>query len=224
MSILGKTFELAKKAGSAAINSASRKLEEAKQKRLQEEQMFLQRFPYKYRCTIRQQDSTNVDLMVWEILEKDAYIVYDAEDTPIYIAKGTAFMGKHHFKVTSPDKKQHCKIHKALFKVPVPFIKDRKSCKVRLTGKEPFIIKTYISFKKREYAIEGRDMSIEADKKEKEFKIFRNDRTTPCIHIYKVRSDEGFFRDKYYVGFNDARDEMLAIATTIGIDTIRYSE
>lgn len=224
MGLLGKTFELAKKATTAAIDSANRKLEEAKQKRIEEERRFLESFPYANRYTIKQKDSVSLDLVLWEVLERDSYVIYDTADNPIYIAKGTVLMGKHHFVVTSPDKKQHCKIHKAIFNVPLPFMKDRKTCKIELLGKEPFEIETCISFNEREYSVSGSRFSIKADEKEKEFMIFRKNKKKPDIHIYKVKSDEGFFKDKYYVGFDNPEDGMLAISMAIGIDTIRYAE
>lgn len=224
MGLLDKTLNLAKKATEAAIGTANRKIDEAKQKHLEAEQKFIQEFPYKNRYIIRQKDAVSLDLVLWEVLERDSYVIYNADEEPIYIAKGTVLMGKHHFVITNPEKQQMGKICKALFNVPMPFIKERKTCTIELTGQEPFEIETCISFKEREYTVSYRNMTIKADTKEKEFQIFEKNSKKPIIHIYKVRSDEGFFKDKYFVGFDESDNKILAISMAIGIDTIRFSE
>ena len=222
MGLLGKTLELAKKATSSVIESANRKLEEARQKRIEEEKKFLQEFPYKYRYIIKQGETLSLDLVLWEGLERNSYVVFDDKENPVYIAKGTFWMGRHHFIVTDNNKKRCCKINKALFNVPLPFIKERKTCKIALSEEEPFEIGTCISFKEREYSISKDGMSIKADEKEKEFKIFRNNNDTPDIHIYKIRSGE-FLKGKYCVGFDNYADGILALSLAVGIDTIRFS-
>ena len=85
-------------------------------------------------------------------------------------------------------------------------------------------METCISFKEREYTTTKSGMTIKADAREKEFQVFDKKGKKPIIHIYKVRSDEGFFKDKYVVGFDEDTNKMLAILMTIGIDTIRFSE
>ena len=224
MGLLDKTLNLAKKATEAVIDSASKKLDEAKKRHEEAEQKFIQEFPYKHRYIIRQKDSVSLDLVLWDVLERDSYVIYDADEEPIYIAKGTVLMGKHHFVITNSDKQEVGKVRKALFNIPMPFMKDRKTCTVEVNGQEPFEIETCISFKEREYNVSYSDISIRADTKEKEFRVFDKNSKTPIIHIYKVRSDEGFFKDKYFVGFDDESNEKLAIGIAIGIDAIRFSE
>ena len=135
MGLLGKTLDFAKKATSVAIDSANRKLDEAKQKRLDEERSFLQEFPYKNRCTIKLSGS---------------YEIYDTEDCLRYSTKGFGLMEANNFWLASPDGNQHCKFHKALFNIPSPFTKDRKACSLEFPSKELVEIETYVSFKVRE--------------------------------------------------------------------------
>lgn len=165
-----------------------------------------------------------MDLILWEVLERDSYVIYNADEEPVYIAKGTVMMGKHHFVVTNRNKQLVGKVKKALINVPIPFMKERKTCSIELIGEEPFEIETCISFGEREYSVSNRSMTINADARDKEFQIFDKNDKKPIIHIYKVRSDEGLFMDKYYVGFDEEANKMLALLMTIGIDTIRFSE
>lgn len=224
MGLLDKTLNLAKKATEAVIDTAGNKIDEAKQKRAEEERRFIAEFPYKHRYIIRQKDSVSLDLVLWDVLERDSYVIYDADENPVYIAKGTVLMGKHHFVITNPEKQEMGKVRKALFNVPIPFMKERKTCTIEIAGQEPFDIETCISLKEREYNVLYRNMSIRADAKEKEFQVFDKKGKKPIIHIYKIRSEENFFKDKYFVGFDDEANKMLAICMAIGIDTIRFSE
>ena len=57
MKLTTKTLELVRKTAATAIDSANRKLEDAKQRKLDEQRMFWQNFPYKHRYTITPQDS-----------------------------------------------------------------------------------------------------------------------------------------------------------------------
>lgn len=34
-----------------------------------------------------------MDLVLWEVLERDSYVIYNADEEPVYIAKGTVLMG-----------------------------------------------------------------------------------------------------------------------------------
>ena len=224
MGLLDKTLNLAKKATEAVIDTAGNKIDEAKQKRAEEERRFIAEFPYKHRYIIRQKDSVSLDLVLWYVLERDSYVIYDADENPVYIAKGTVLMGKHHFVITNPEKQEMGKVRKALFNVPIPFMKERKTCTIEIAVQEPFDIETCISLKEREYNVLYRNMSIRADAKEKEFQVFDKKGKKPIIHIYKIRSEENFFKDKYFVGFDDEANKMLAICMAIGIDTIRFSE
>ena len=224
MGLLNKTLDLAIKATGTVVDTAGKKIAEAKQKKEEEEKRFIEEFPYKHRYIIRQKDAVSLDLVLWEVLERDSYVIYNADDEPVYIAKGTVMMGKHHFVVTNPERQVMGKVNKALFNVPIPFMKERKTCSIELAGQDAFEMETCISFKEREYNVSNRDMTIKADIREKEFQIFEKKIKKPIIHIYKVRSDEGFFKDKYFVGFDEEENKMLAILMTIGIDTIRFGE
>lgn len=224
MGLLNKAIGNAVKATGKIKEAAEKKVNEAKKKRKEEERKFFEQFPYKNMCIIRQKDSISVDLVLWEVLERDYYVIYDEKDVPIYIAKGTTMMGKHHFIVSNSEKKVVGKVKKALFNIPMPFMKERKSCSIEIEGNEAFELETYISFRERQYDIGRKGLVIEIDSKEKEFRVKRNSRKKPIIHIYKRRSDEGFFMDKYVVGFDDEKDKILAILLTIGIDTIRYAD
>lgn len=224
MGLLEKTLNLAKKATERVIDTAGKKIEEARQKRIEEEQKFLREFPYKHRYTIRQKDSVSVDLVFGDVLERDSYVVYDADDEPVYMANGTVLMGKHHFVITNREKEELAKVNKALVNMPIPFMKERKSCMIEVAGEESFEMDTYISSGEREYSIYHSDLTIKADANGTEFRLVDRKTRKTCVHIYKVRSDEGFFKDKYYVGFDDETKKMMAICAAIGIDTIRFSE
>ena len=223
MGLLNKTLDIAKKATITVLDTVEKKITEEEQKRVEKERKFVDGFPYKYRYIIRQKDTVSTDLLLWEVLEGDSYVIYNANKEPIYIAKGTALMGKHHFIVTNPNKQVIGRINKALFNVPIPLVKECGACSINIEGEEPFELDTYISFNKREYTVSYRNMTITADIKEKEFQILDKNGKKPIIHIYKVRSDEGFFKDKYFVGFDEEKNEMLAIFMAIGIDLIRFS-
>lgn len=224
MGLLNKAIGTAVKATGKVKDAAEKKVKEAKKKRQEEERKFFEQFPYKNMYIIRQKDSISVDLVLWEVLERDYYVVYDEKDIPIYIAKGTKMMGKHHFVVTNPEKQVVGKVKKALLNIPMPFMKEHKSCSIEIEGKEPFELETYISFNERTFDIDKKGLKIEVDSKEKEFQVKRGNRKKPIIHIYKRRSDEGFWMDKYVVGFDDEKDKMLAVFLTIGIDSIRYAD
>lgn len=224
MGLINKTFDLAKKATGAVVDAAGKKIAEAKQKKEEEEKRFIAEFPYKYRYIIRQKDSVSIDLVLWDVLERDSYVIYNADEEPVYIANGTVLLGKHHFVITNPQKQVMGKVKKALFNVPIPFMKERKTCTIELTDQEIFEMETCISFNEREFTVSKSGITIKADNREKEFRVYDKKDKKPIIHIYKVRSDEGFFKDKYFVGFDEETNKMLALLMTIGIDTIRFGE
>lgn len=223
MGLLNKAIGTAVRATGKVKDAAEKKIKEEKKKRQEEERKFFEQFPYKNMCIIRQKDSISVDLVLWEVLERDYYVIYDKKDVPIYIAKGTTMMGKHHFVVTDSEKQMVGNVKKALINIPLPFMKERKSCSIEVEGKEAFELETYISFHERKFDLDKKGLEIEVDSKEKEFQVKKGNRKKPIIHIYKRRSDEGFLMDKYVVGFDNEKDKILAILLTIGIDTIRYS-
>lgn len=222
MGLLDKTLSLAKKASGTVIDSANKKIDAAKQKKLEAEQKFIREFPYTNRYIVRQKESVSVDLVLWDVLEKDSYVIYNANEEPVYIAKGTMFMGKHHFVVTNSQNERVGKVSKALFKVPVPFVKDRKGFTVDIDGVKPFDVETSVSFGERDFSISN-NLNIQTNEKEKEFKVFDKNNKKPIIHIYKVRSDERFYWDKYVVGFDDEKNKMLAFCMAIGIDAILFA-
>lgn len=217
---LKKTAQVAKKASSVAIDTANKKVDEIKQKQIDKERKFIEEFPYQHRISVRQMDSTSVDLLLWEVLERDSYVVYDVNEKPIYIIKGTVMMGKHHFVITNPEKRVVGKIRKAIFNMPIPFEKEKEKCIIELNGEEPFELETYISFGEREYHFFNKGLKIRVtDKLEREFKINNRKHKKPVVHIYK----KGIMRDRYTVGFDEVKNEILAIALTIGVDIIRFS-
>ena len=224
MGLFDKTKDLAKKATNAVADTAAKKIAETKQKREEEERRFIEEFPYKHRYIIRQKDSVSIDLVLWDVLERDSYVISNADDKPVYIAKGTMLFGKHHFVVTNPENEVVGKVNKALFKIPIPLAKERKSFSIEIPGQEPFVVSTYTLFNEREYSISYSNLIMKANNREKEFQIFEKNSIKPIIHIYKVRSDESFFRDKYYVGFDDESYLAQAILMSIGIDVIFYGE
>lgn len=223
MGLINKTLKLAQKATNVVTDTAVKKLTEAKQKREEKERQFIAKFPYKYRYILRQKDSVSIDLILWDALERDSYVIYNSNEEPVYIAKGTMMMGKHHFIVTNPEKKVLGKVNKALFNVPIPFMKERKTCSIELPDQNPFEMETCISFNEREYTISN-GMSIKSDNREREFQIYNKTSPKPIIHIYKICSGDGFFSDKYFVGFDEETYKTLALLLTIGIDTIRFGE
>lgn len=226
MGLFDKTLGLAKKATSTVADAASKKIAEAKQKREEEERRFIEEFPYKYRYIVRQKESISYDidpLLLWDVLERDSYLVSNSEEDPVFIVKGTLMFGKHHFVVTNSKKAVVGKVNKALFKVPVPFAKDRKSFMVDIPGEENFTVSTYILMGEQEYDVSISGATFDGDKRAKEYKFFDRGALKPTVHIYKVRSDEGFLRDKYYVGFDDESNLVKAILLAIGVDAVFYS-
>lgn len=217
---LKKTVQVAKKASSVAIDTANKKVDEIKQKQIDKEREFIEEFPYQHRISVRQMDSTSVDLLLWEVLERDSYVVYDVNEKPIYIIKGTVMMGKHHFVITNPEKRVVGKIRKAIFNMPIPFEKEKEKCIIELNGEEPFEMETYISFGEREYSISNKGLNMRAiEKIEREFQVSNRKQRKPVIHIYK----KGLIRDRYTVGFDEEKNEILAVALAIGLDIIRFN-
>ena len=217
---LKKTMKVAKKASSVAMNTANQKVNEIKQKQAEKEQKFIEEFPYNYRISVCQMDSISTSLLLWEILERDSYIVYDVNEKPIYIVKGKVIMGKYHFIITNPEKKVVGKMRKLLFNMPIPFEKEKEACIIELDGEESFEMETYISFGKREYHIHNKGLRMKAiDKLEREFQINNRKQRKPVIHIYK----KGIMRDKYTVGFDEEKNEILAVVMAVGLDLIRFN-
>lgn len=225
MKLFDKTLDLAKKATSAVADTAAKKIAEAKQKREEEERRFIEEFPYKYRYVMRQKESISYDidpLLLWDVLERDSYLISNANEEPAFIAKGTLMFGKHHFVVTNSNKEVIGKVNKALFKIPVPLAKDRKSFLVDIPGEENFTVSTYTLFDEADYSISLNNITMKADKREKEFMFLEKGNPKPIIHVYKVRSDDLFLRDKYFVGFDNENYLVKAVLLTLGIDVIFY--
>lgn len=225
MSLLSKTLSVAKKATESLVDAAGRKIDDVAKKQKDDERSFLQSIPYNNVCVLLQNNTMSIAADLWEILERDSYVVYDVDQQPLYIAKGTLLMGKHHFIITNPNKVVCGKVNKALFKMPMPFVKERASCTVELPNREPFTLETMISFDGREYSSSLREIRIVADEKEKEFRIIRAREKKPVAHIYKTRSfaKGTFFNDKYYIAFDNKKDELLAINIALAIDLIRFN-
>ncbi len=57
------------------------------------------------------------------------------------------------------------------------------------------------------------------DKLEREFQINNRKQRKPVIHIYK----KGIMRDKYTVGFDEEKNEILAVVMAVGLDLIRFN-
>lgn len=223
MGIKEKALGFVKTASYALLETATEKINEEMTNRLQREQKFIENFPYKYRYIIRQNASTSVDLLFWEGLERDSYVVYDANDIPIYVTQGAVLLGKNSFTMRDVHKNIVAKIHKSLITLPIPLTKERQTCKIELPDEPTFDMETYVSFGDRCYLISKSDWKIEADNKDKEFKVFTAKGKRPLIHIYKVLSFEDLFKDKYIIGFDDESYKMTALAMTIGLDTIRFA-
>ena len=185
----------------------------------------MQSIPYDNVYVLLQNDAVNIDLGLWETPERDSFVIYDVDRHPLYIAKGTFWMGKHHFILTNSHKTVCGKVNKALFNVPLPFVEDRVSCTVELPGEETFSLETKLSFGRRDYSCSLKGIKIVADEKEKEFRIIRDCEKKPLAHIYKTRSfaKGTFYNDKYYVAFDDKNDELLAINIAVAIDLIRFN-
>ena len=223
MGLKEKALDMIKNASYTALEMATTKINEEINNQKQKEKKFIDEFPYKHKYLIKQNDTTSIDAFFFEILERDSYVIFNADNYPVYLAQGSVLFGKHCFTLTDTNKKVVAKINKALVNVPIPLMKDRKSCSIELSGETPFSMETYESFKEDHYTISKTGFSIKSDSNN-EFKIMEHKKKKPIIHIHRVRSIETLLHDKYIVGFDDEASTVLAIAITIGLDAIRFSD
>lgn len=210
--------------GEKVVNKISDKATERRNRKIEEEKKLIENLPFENKYMVRSQPSSSIDLGLWDVLERDSYIVYDDNDNPFLIAKGALVMGKHHFIVTNKDKIKIATIHKELFKFPGVFEKNRKGCRINIAEKEYIQLESYTEFDEDKYRLSGCDYSITADMWKKEFCII-DDRTHKTIaKILRVHSEQSIFLTQYVVAFNNLQNKLLALFICICLDLVHFSE
>lgn len=202
------------------IKNASNKLNKAIG--MKEETDALLEMPYQYKYIIRQQETSSVDLIFGEVLERDTYILFDKENNTEFIVKGTVLMGKHHFIMKNSNAKEVGRIKKALVNIPIPFEKEAKSCSIIINDTHYCDVSTCVSFGERDYSLSYSDLHINFDKFEKEFKIYKGKSKELICQINKTFSSDVTHRDKYVVGINSLEYKIPMLLIAIGIDLVRY--
>ena len=99
-------------------------------------------------------------------------------------------------------------------------MKELKTCTIELPGKNDIVIETYLSNNKRAYGVRYGEHGdkLKFNNNDKVFKFFCSGDESPSIKIYRT----GVFSYKYFVGFDDVKMIVLAIAITVGIDVISH--
>lgn len=217
-----KANEIAEKAKA----EAERKKEEERLRKEENERKFRESFPFKRMYNIRKDTTQKPEY--WETLTHHSYVVTDENENPVFIAKENFWIENYRFKVTNSNKEVVGYIRKHLFNFGFPFVKDRKGCTIRLADNSfKARLTTYVSFKEREFGSTEGTISVKLENKdklgrEKVYKVSKNGSNKKFSKVYRIRSDEGFFKDRYVVGFDDEEDAILATLVAIGINMIRY--
>ena len=224
MGLLDKTLKIAKQASKVAMDAAGKKIDEIKKKREDENKIFVENIPYKFKYAVLLGDCDYDDFFIE--LERDSYAILDLDKdkNPIYIAKGTVLRGKHHFIVKNSNKEEVAKVHKHYVNFSIPVLeKERKTCSIELAGKEPFEMETYVELKDRQYYISKSGWKLDSSSnliRETEFRFKKGRTSKPTIIIYKTSAVER----KYILAFDNEEFSDIAACFAIGIDLIRFSD
>lgn len=225
--MVSNTVEKAKKLTTNLIDSAketARQKKEADRKRREEkERHFKETFPYQYMLTIREKNIfSSKESGLWEQITSDSYVITDADEKPVYIAKESLLVGSYKYTVTDSDKKVIGHIRRHLFNFGFPFVKDRHGCTVRVAkNNERYRLTTHMFLNEREFGGLYSTYSVRCkDKKEfpKEFMILKGNKE--IAHIYSLSSDDGFLASRYIIGYNDKNNEILTVLNSLAIHLV----
>lgn len=217
-----KANELAEKAKA----EAERKKEEERLKKEENERKFRETFPFKRMYDIRKDTTQKPEY--WEKLTRNTYVVTDEKEQPVYIAKENFWIENYLFEVTDANKKVVGHIRKHLFNFGWPFVKERRGCTIWLADKSfRARLTTYVFWGEREFGSTENTVSVKLESKdkfgrEKVYKVSKAKSNKKFSKVYRIRSDEGFFKDRYIVGFDEEDDAVLASLVAIAINMIRY--
>lgn len=217
-----KAGELAEKAKA----EVERKKEEERLRKEENERKFRESFPFQRMYNIRKDTKQKPEY--WEKVTNHTYVVTDENEKPIYIAKENFWIENYRFKVTNSDKEVVGFIRKHLFNFGFPFVKERKGCTIKLADNSfKARLTTYISFNKREFGGTEGTISVVLENTDKLgseniYKVSKSGSNKNFSKVYRIRSDEGFFKDRFVVGFDNEEDAILATLIAIGINMIRY--
>lgn len=217
-----KASELAEKARA----EAERKKEEERLRKEENERKFRENFLYKRMYYIKKDTKQKPEY--WEKLTRNTYVVSDENEQPVYIAKENYWIENYRYKITDSNKKTVGYIRKHLINFGWPFVKERKGCTIWLADNSfKARLTTYISFGEREFGSTEDTISVKLEDKdkfgrEKVYRVSKADSNNVFSRVYRIRSDEGYFKDKYVVGFDNEEDSVLASLVAIAINMIRY--
>ena len=218
---IGKTKKIAADMIDATKVAVQKKIEEDRRRREEKERQFIESFPYKYMLTIREKSLfSTLENDLWEKITNESYVITDADENAAYIAKEGLCLGSYNYKVTNSEKKVIGYVRRHLFNFGFPFVKERHGCTVKLVNtNQKFRLTTYLSFNEREFG--GTEFAYRVsckDKYAKEFKILDGNRK--IAHIFKVSSDDGFLANRYIVGYDDKKDEEIAVLISLAVHFI----
>lgn len=223
---VGKTKKLAANMIDTAKEAAQKKIEEDRNRREEKERQFKESFPYKHMLTIREKNIfSSKESGLWEEITNESYVITDADEKPVYIAKEGFWLGSYNYRITNLEKKVIGHVRRHLINFGYPFVKERHGCTVKVAEtNEKFRLTTYLSFKEREFGGTERAYKVTCkDKKKlaKEFKITKGNKK--IAHIYKVSSDDGFLASRYIVGYDNENDENIAVLNSLAIHLIMHA-
>lgn len=220
---VSKTKKFATNMIDTAKEATRQKIEEDRKRREEKERQFKEAFPYQHMLTIREKNIFSTkESNLWEQITNESYVITDENEKPVYIAKEDFFLGSYKYKVTNSDKKVIGHVRRHYFNFGFPFVKERHGCTVSVAEtNERYRLTTYLSFKEREFGGSDGAYTVTCkDKKEfaKEFKVLKDN--AKIAHIYKVSSDDGFLASRYIVGYDNKKDEVLAVLNGLAIHMI----
>lgn len=207
----------------AAKLAAQQKIEEDKKLREEKEKQFLETFPHKYMFTLRDKGLIPTkESGLWEPITSFSYVIKDAGQKAIYIAKEGFWTGDYNYKITNSEKTVIGYIRRHFFNFGFPFVKNRHGCTIKIAEtNQKFRLTTHIFFNEREfggtegaYKVTCKNKAILA----KEFKVTRGRKN--IAKIYRVSPDEGFLTNRYIVGYDDMQHEHVAVLISLAIHLI----
>ena len=223
---IGKTKKAAIDMINAAKEAAQKKAEEDKKRREEKERRFFETFPYRYMFTLREKNLfSSKERDLWEQITDKSFVVRAGDVRATYIAKEGFWLGSYRYKVTDSEKRTIGYVRRHLMNFGYPFVKERRGCTVKVAGtKEKFRLTSYLSFKVREFGgtVGAYEITCDRDKQyAKEFEITKENKK--IAHIYEASPDDGFLTHRYIVGYDDKKDENIAVLISLAIHLIMYT-
>lgn len=224
MSLLRKAVDKTKETAAKMIDNAKevaqKKAEEDRKRREEKERQFRSSFPYKYMLSIRKLNAVSAKhANLWVEVKNSAFLISDCNEVPVVVAQEDFWLGEYKYKVSNCNGQLLGTVRKHFFNFGFPFVKDRHGCTVKVAGtNERFRFTTCLSFGDREFGGTENPYELMGVGKSKNPKVFyvKKGRKN-VLYICKVSWNEGFFDDRYIVGYDELNDGALAVLCGLAV-------